>query len=59
MAKPHAQKPRLQPPKKAIRINPANLTEDDADYLFYLKHKHEKRHAMDDVLKQAGYEVER
>ncbi len=57
--KPRAKKPRLEPPKKAIRINTANLTEDDADYVFYLKHRQEKREAMDDVLKKAGYDVDR
>ncbi len=39
-------------------INPAPLTEDEADYLHYLKHKHEKRHSLDEVMRDAGLNVE-
>ena len=42
-----------------LRINPEQLTEDEADFLFYLKHKNDRRYTLDQVAKEFGYEVER
>ena len=46
-------------PEKGVRINRTDLSEDEADYLYYLKHKNEKRHSLDEVMRRAGYELER
>jgi len=43
----------------SLRINPERLTEDEADFLFYLKHKNDRRYTLDQVAKEFGYEVER
>jgi hypothetical protein len=42
-----------------IRLNVSSLSEDDADYLYYLKHKDEKRYPLKEVMRQAGIDVER
>jgi hypothetical protein len=42
-----------------LRINPEQLTEDEADFLFYLKHKNDPRYTLDQVAKEFGYEVDR
>lgn len=43
----------------SFHINPERLTEDEADFLFYLKHKNDRRYTLDQVAKEFGYEVER
>lgn len=51
---------RKQPPRiVTLRINPEQLTEDEADFLFYLKHKNDRRYTLDQVAEEFGYEVDR
>jgi len=49
--------PRVTASKRAV-VNPQTLTEDDADYLFYCQHKHEKTHSLDKVMRDAGFKLE-
>ena len=46
-------------PKRLItlRINPEHLTEDELDYLYYLKHKNDPNITFDELLNKLGYEV--
>lgn len=46
-------------PKRHItlRINPEHLTEDELDYLYYLKHKNDPSYTFDELLNRLGYEV--
>jgi hypothetical protein len=60
-AKPKPTAVRLRParPPKVV-INPTHLTEDEADYLYYLKHKDEKTFPLDEVMRHVGFKkVER
>lgn len=51
------RKPEKEP--RTIVLNPQTISEDEADYLFYLKHRHEKKHSLDKVMRDAGFKVER
>lgn len=40
-----------------IRVNPDHLSEDESDYLYYLKHKNDPTYTFDDLLTKLGYEM--
>lgn len=53
-AKTKDTKARVRP---TLTLNPARLTEDEADYLVCLQRKHEKRVPLEEVMRKAGLRV--
>ena len=57
--KPKSAKRHVSPKLIKLTLNPAHLTEDEADYLCWLKRKHEKRVPLEEVMKKAGLRADR